>query len=231
MILLGKCPNCGAEDTLFVPEAIAGVENWKVVRCNGCNAEWPDWLKLLEAERGNGKRLIAVDVQETRSGTHIPFPLKEEIPFVLTIAQVANAALMLRFKLTTCFACEGGVEGRVSGGYVELRNDHNRLGLTDDCWLVPEERTAQERAASMVRRLPPNALHVPAPRVRQGFRPRRDPEDLSAGAGRRKRREDPPLARTLQENEAPEVRGRGLRPPFGAGNELLGTPSPPRAYG
>lgn len=134
MIILGKCPNCEAEDTIYAPEAVEGERNWDAVCCNACNAKWPDWLKLIEAERANGKRLIAVDVQESWSGAHVPFPLKEEIPFLLTIAQVANAALMLRFKLTTCFACEGGVEGKVPGGYVELQNDYDRLGLTDDCW-------------------------------------------------------------------------------------------------
>ena len=60
------------------------------------------------------------------------WPQSRDIPCARLIVSVLNTALMVRFKLRVCFATEGGIEGRVEGESIELRNSYDKIGLWDD---------------------------------------------------------------------------------------------------
>lgn len=134
MRILGGCPNCNRLDTIFVVH-----HESEVARCVNCPATWEDWCKLIEDERGEGKRLIPVEIQrdELRSGAVLAVKLAEppkiEIPFADTILSILHAALLAKYpRLRPNLACEGGVAGRVGTGYVELVNCDECIGLSDE---------------------------------------------------------------------------------------------------
>jgi len=136
MRLLGVCPNCGKEDTIFrLYESTLSFDDFNKAKCVSCETVWPDWLHLKYEERRKGNELIPLEIQRFRGangeemGIHVAWPTKAEIPWAGMIVSTLNAALITRFQLNVCLATEGGVEGKYKGEYLELRNDDTHLGL------------------------------------------------------------------------------------------------------
>lgn len=134
MRILGSCPNCNKLDTIFVVYH----EN-EVARCTNCPAIWENWSNLIADERGEGKRLIPVEIQraESRYGAVLAVklvePPKSAVPFADIILSILHAALLVKYpRLRPNLACEGGVMGRVGTGYVELVNCDECIGLSDE---------------------------------------------------------------------------------------------------
>ena len=141
MRLLGKCPNCGSEDTINCNE-------WPEGKCGNCGIIWKDW-RLTQTEKGD--ELIPVMIGRERSeddgqewGVCLNYPSVGEIPWSDMIVSVLNAALIARFsdpnikrsewspranKLRVCLATEGGVEGYYKGDFIDLRNEGVKIGL------------------------------------------------------------------------------------------------------
>lgn len=129
MKLLGKCPNCGTEDSVFASE---NLEKWNEATCRQCGQTWPRWLELTWDEKRQGNRLIPVEIEINRYGVMVSWPQMSEIPCARLIVSILNTALMVRFNLRTCFATEGGIQGIVEREPIELRNMYDRIGLSDD---------------------------------------------------------------------------------------------------
>lgn len=131
MRILGRCPWCGAEDTLF---GVRGTGFEVTVSCENCEAseisEHGVW-SFLDAEKAKGNKLIAVEVSNRGLVVCLELPSLQDIPHARLIAQVLNAALLVRFKLRRCFAAEGGVQGHFRDGPVELRNLDSDFGLAE----------------------------------------------------------------------------------------------------
>lgn len=132
MRLLGKCPNCGADDSILTHENASDPKEWNKATCGQCGGTWENWLNLTFTERRNGKQLIPVLVEVGRWGAEVAWPQSRDMPCARLIVSVLNTALMVRFKLRVCFATEGGIEGRVEGESIELRNSYDKIGLWDD---------------------------------------------------------------------------------------------------
>jgi len=133
MRLLGNCPNCGADDSILTHENASDSKEWSKATCGQCGGTWEDWLNLtFSSERQNGKQLIPVLVEVRQWGAEVAWPQSRDLPCARLIVSVLNTALMVRFKLRVCFATEGGIEGRVEGEPIELRNSYNKIGLWDD---------------------------------------------------------------------------------------------------
>lgn len=132
MRLLGKCPNCGKEDTLVVecPNFPQSFE--KIVRCEKCAKMWKDWISLSSEERKRGNKLIPVEVVKRESSVELYWQDIYEIPWGRLAASVVNTALMTRFKLGVCISTEGGVQGRIGREPIELRNVYAKIGLYDE---------------------------------------------------------------------------------------------------
>lgn len=128
--LLGKCPNCNAEDEIIKPyEDDFKNNNNDKVKCANCETIWNDWLNFCFEEKRRGNRLIPVEIERHRNyGIELYWPSKSEIPFNGLIATVLNSALITKFNLDVCLATEGGVQKREPKGY-ELRNCDNNVGL------------------------------------------------------------------------------------------------------
>lgn len=133
MRLLGKCPNCSANDSILThDENASDPKEWNKATCGKCGAAWENWLNLTFAERRNGKQLIPVLVEVGRWGAQVEWPQSRDLPCARLIISVLNTALMVRFKLQVCFATEGGIQGCVDGEPIELRNSYDQIGLYDD---------------------------------------------------------------------------------------------------
>lgn len=132
MRLLGKCPSCAADDSILIHEDASDPKEWNKATCGQCGETWEDWLNLTFAERRNGKQLIPVLIEVGRWGAQVEWPQSRDLPCARLIVSVLNTALMVRFKLRVCFAAEGGIEGRVEGEPIELRNSYDKIGLFDD---------------------------------------------------------------------------------------------------
>ncbi len=124
MRLLGKCPNCGADDSILSDPR----ESYKAM-CGQCGEAWKDWLELTSSERRNGKQLIPVVIEVGQWEAGVTWPQSCELPCARLIVRTLNTALMVRFKLRACFAAEGGVEGWVMGEAIELRNFDGIIAL------------------------------------------------------------------------------------------------------
>ena len=131
MRLMGKCPLCGAEDSLIV---LSGEQARDRVKCEKSGQEQStSWGEFMRAEERRGNKLVVVEVSNWGLQVEL-FVLGTktvEIPHRRLIAEVLNAALMLRFGLEVCFAAEGGVQGFLTDGPVELRNLYDKLGLSE----------------------------------------------------------------------------------------------------
>lgn len=146
MKLLGQCPNCGMEDTIHDFWKETGKrEDCHKIKCDACGMIWEDWMNLVYAEKEKGNKLIPVEIERVRNETTGEeygvklFPPKDRIPSSNLVVTVLNAALMTKFNLRVCFACEGGVEGCYGKSYIELRNLDNELGLSVDSDYVQTE--------------------------------------------------------------------------------------------
>lgn len=136
MRLIGKCPNCGNEDTIrqFWKER-GDFKDYHKVKCDACEIIWEDWLSgLVFPEERKGNKLIPVEVKrnkynEKEYGAGLAWPSKRDIPWSDLIISILNAALITRFNLDVCFATEGGVKGIYKRCYIELRNRDDKLGL------------------------------------------------------------------------------------------------------
>lgn len=129
MRLLGKCPNCGTDDSVFACEDF---ERWSEATCRQCGQTWPKWLELTWNEKHKGNRLIPVEIEVNRYGAMVSWPQTREIPFARLIVSTLNTALMVRFKLKVCMATEGGIQGLIEKEPIELRNMYDQVGLSDD---------------------------------------------------------------------------------------------------
>lgn len=133
MRLMGRCPLCGAEDSFVV---YSGEKIDDTVKCEGCgqkvNGELDLWA-FKSAEERKGNKLIGVSVENY--GLHVELYVfgagTTEIPHRRLIAEVLNTAMLLRFKLRVCFATEGGIQGFLRDGPVELRNLYHQFGLAE----------------------------------------------------------------------------------------------------
>lgn len=130
MRLLGKCPNCGAEDSIVVQSVGKGFHN--ATFCKNCKQEWGDWIGFSSEEERKGNKLIPVEVGKIGRCVQLDWPSKNEIPWGRLVAKVVNTALIVRFKLDVCLATEGGVQGRYRKEPIELRNCDRAIGLYDE---------------------------------------------------------------------------------------------------
>lgn len=122
MWLFGKCPQCNCNNVLLVGKSPRAV-------CERCNHEWPEWIQLCRDQRKIGNPLIPVEVVANPMTVHLVWPSADNIACERLIRIVLNVAIMVRFKLTTDFSTEGGIEGLVGRHYVELRNIDDNIGL------------------------------------------------------------------------------------------------------
>ena len=132
MRLLGKCPSCGAVDSIFTDEDASSWKGRKKASCNQCGKSWEDWLSLVSAEERKRGRLIPVRIEVYQNSVEVVFPSIREIPCARFIVSVLNTALMARFNLQVCFATEGGMEGVFRREPIELRNSGDMIGLWDE---------------------------------------------------------------------------------------------------
>ena len=132
MRLLGKCPSCTGCDSIFDKRR----EKTGLVECSVCHSKWENWYDLCSEERNRGNILVPFELWQFYGMVELCFPSRDEIALERLITGVLNTALMVRFKLRLCFACEGGVEGivRTRGRkiYVSLLNLEDHLGLIDE---------------------------------------------------------------------------------------------------
>jgi len=131
MRLLGKCPNCGAEDSIATREDPNDSRSWVRVICDACGKRWGTWLDLAHGSRTKTP-LIPVEIEVNRRGVALEWPNIRTVHGARIIVMVLNAALMVRFKLEPCIATEGGVSGTVGKEPVELRNTYGKIGLLDE---------------------------------------------------------------------------------------------------
>ena len=153
MRLLGKCPNCGSEDTIYEFWRETGDSTeYNKVRCSNCKTVWKDWFYLIDQENAKGNKLIPVEIQRLRDestsreyGIQLLWSLRENIYWDDTITMTLNTALIIRFsnpnnkltdefsrwnnKLDVCLSSQGGIKGRYKGSLIELRNTYSNLGL------------------------------------------------------------------------------------------------------
>lgn len=153
MRLLGKCPNCGNEDSIFTFWRETGDSTeYNKVRCSNCKTVWKDWFDLIRQENVKGNKLIPVEIQRLRDestsredGIQLLWPLRENIYWDDMIIMALNTALIIRFsnpnnkltdkfsrwnnELDVCLSSEGGVRGWYKGRLIELRNTLYNLGL------------------------------------------------------------------------------------------------------
>lgn len=133
MRLLGRCPRCEAEDTLVVTRGYEPKES--IVSCESCrmNETTGDGFRSLwdfcRAEEVRGNKLTMVEIRNEGLSVRVWSPQPDDIPHARLIAQVLNTALIVRFGLQICFATEGGVQGFLRDGPVELRNLYQEFGL------------------------------------------------------------------------------------------------------
>lgn len=137
MRLLGTCPNCGNEDSIFTHEH-EGSAGWSNASCTSCSTFWEDWEVLREEQGKIGKLLIPILVEETPMQVTLQYPEPHYFPFAHQVVRILNTALMVRFHLTPAFGVEGGVEGllqkerRKRAISLEVTADH--IGLYDEFW-------------------------------------------------------------------------------------------------
>lgn len=151
MRLLGKCPGCKNEDTIY--QSLRETDNFvrrAEVNCQICGRFWGNWLYLAEEEEIKGNQLIPVEIERLRSGSgqewgvQLAWPTTiGRIPFCGTIISVLNTALILFSRLSSekkglsygtdslraSLCARGGVEGHYRGSYIELLNGNHNLGL------------------------------------------------------------------------------------------------------
>ncbi len=141
MRILGECPNCQSQDSIYEFKA---PDDKFSVRCDNCRETWDESFKLCREEGKKGNLLIPVRVDIDHHFVKLRVSLSlSEIPFSRLIIQILNAALMQRFDLGVCLATEGGVQGSVDTKgcprwWVELRNDYDSIGL----WVDIDYQTA-----------------------------------------------------------------------------------------
>ncbi len=135
--LLGKCPRCGADDSI----AINHDNGEEKAACEKCGCGWDDWLQLERDEKKKGNNLIFVWVNVGNGCAMVHNPRIDEIPCARVIVNVLNVAVMVRFKLGVSFATEGGLNGIVKHdggkGYVDLTNACGYIGLMEDDMYSP----------------------------------------------------------------------------------------------
>ncbi len=128
MTILGPCPNCGVEDSLFVKdgELAAACSN------PGCGRIWSDWCAAVERSGKNGARLIPVSILTTKTSVGL------ELPAIVSckdlVEEVLRHALIANFHL---HGCENkGVAGimRMGGGFLPVRfyGKTDMLGIGDN---------------------------------------------------------------------------------------------------
>lgn len=132
MRLLGRCSNCGADDSILTCEIVSNLKEWNKATCGQCGRSWEDWIGLVSDEERKRNRLIPVRIEVYQNSVEVVFPSIREIPCARLIASVLNTALMVRFKLRVCFATEGGMAGVFKREPIELRNLDNKIGLYDE---------------------------------------------------------------------------------------------------
>ena len=129
MIILGRCPNCNAEDTITIPRER---ESWDKALCEKCNASWSNWIELVHSKIGKEKGLKPVAIDCGLHSMVLSLPGKHSIPHSRLIITVLNTAVMTHFKLRVLFATEGGFWGSIGREPIELRNTDDAIGLSDD---------------------------------------------------------------------------------------------------
>ena len=134
MIILGRCPHCGGEETISVNNR--GTAD-SVAICSNCSWACNPWYSLPGINEVGGE-LIPVDLSVMPPcHVHTWFPhWIDRHPFYGLMVRFLNVALMLRFDIKggACFAYEGGIEGtrgkRNRRKVFEFRNwDDDAIGL------------------------------------------------------------------------------------------------------
>ena len=133
MMLLGKCPRCGREDTIC--QETGNPADLYKARCSACLASWNNWPVLMREESGRKNKLIPIQIERLRSsdgqewGIRLAWLSNDEIPFYDLIVRVFNTALVARYGFRSSLHPSGGVEGYHKGSYIELLSDSCLLGL------------------------------------------------------------------------------------------------------
>lgn len=107
------------------------VDNQKIgykVVCDSCGSSWPESFRFCEEQKEAGNRIIRVDILRQYKYAGLWSPEADEVPFSGLVRKVLNSALMTKFNLEVCLACEGGVEKK-RGRVYSLENDGKCIGL------------------------------------------------------------------------------------------------------
>lgn len=172
MRLLGKCPNCEAEDSVATHGNPKDPGSWTRVTCEACGEIWDDWFVLV-FRPGIENPLIPVEIEVTKRGAWLEWPNPENIPFVRSLVMVLNTALTVHFGL------ESDVQGIVDDEVIELRNADGKVGLYDGCGL--EENPACQRVlawyAELLRILFEEELKIGDRSLGRGAMLKLNPED------------------------------------------------------
>jgi len=172
MRLLGRCPNCEAEDSVATQESPSDLKSCTQATCENCGDVWEDWTSLT-LRSNSGDPLIPVEIEVNHRGAWLETPDSRKIPHVRSLILVLNTALMVHFDLGPEIA------GVVDGETIELRNVDGNLGLYDGCGL--EENPACQRVlawyAELLRILFEEELRVGDKSLGRGMILKIDPSD------------------------------------------------------
>jgi len=127
MRVLGRCPACGGQDTVYGVGIVLCDRMWNL-RCRQCKECWSGFQtveELIKTERKRGNELIRVSL----SSSQLELPPKDEIPCWKSISFILNMALMVKFDLDPRFAPDGGLKGYFQGDFVEFESSDLCIGL------------------------------------------------------------------------------------------------------
>jgi hypothetical protein len=131
MVILGKCPQCGANDS-FLVNADTNSPEFGNVSCRRCKLNLGSWVNFAEQSQVTEVSLIPVLVTRSKYQVELTVPQKRGVPCYELVERVLHKALMEKFGLRGSFVAEGGMEGTYKDEPIELRYIEDNIGLTDE---------------------------------------------------------------------------------------------------
>jgi hypothetical protein len=132
MRFIGKCPNCGTDDTVTTKLSIdAAYTTHERATCEHCGHIWR-WEEI-QTELNRNKYLTRIEIVLTHWWAGLYQPAGYFVQNARLIKSVANVALLVKFPgLRVSTACEGGLEGKCQDELIDIRNDPEDIQLWDD---------------------------------------------------------------------------------------------------